>query len=89
LIYLLNYQNGIRIDGNFPPFADFHSNSSRCKPGLCETGRYNAFDGDLNASIWQMLPRLGATHAFINLGWEHIFPFEAQSEFTCSMKEFL
>lgn len=61
----------------------------RCIPGKCGDGyRTNVFEGDLNATLWDILPQLNTTHAFINLGWEHIAGFQQQSDFTCVMRDF-
>ena len=87
LIHFQNYQNNIRISVDFPPFASF-DDKPKCEPGWC-SNRVNAFDGDLNKTLWEILPALGTTHAFINLGWEVPYPFPRQSEFTCTMERFM
>jgi hypothetical protein len=38
--------------------------------------------------MWNILPKLNATHAFINLGWEWITTFDDISELSCSIREF-
>mmetsp|Transcript_30329 Transcript_30329/g.47517 ORF Transcript_30329/g.47517 Transcript_30329/m.47517 type:complete len:380 (-) Transcript_30329:201-1340(-) len=89
LIYLQNFENLIRLDKEFPPFAPFLPTPKRCHPGECGKGnRTNAFEGDLNATMWNILPQLNTTHAFINLGWEHTAGFQQQSDFTCVMRDF-
>eukprot|EP00571_Detonula_confervacea_P009392 CAMPEP_0172326970 /NCGR_PEP_ID=MMETSP1058-20130122/58148_1 /TAXON_ID=83371 /ORGANISM="Detonula confervacea, Strain CCMP 353" /LENGTH=184 /DNA_ID=CAMNT_0013043883 /DNA_START=588 /DNA_END=1138 /DNA_ORIENTATION=+ len=88
LIYFRTMVNSIRISSNFPPFSSFDSSlnnmpsAAHCEPGEC------AFEGDLNATLWNVLPLLNATHAFINLGWEHLFGIEAQSELSCVMEQY-
>ena len=90
LIYLQNFVGVITLDQEYPPFSQFNSNSStRCTPGECdEEKRRDVFKGNLNDTMWNILPALNTTHAFINLGWEHKAGFSAQSEFSCSMQEF-
>ncbi len=87
LIYLQNFQNKIRMNQVFPPYAPYSSSSQSCIPGQCDN-RINAFEGDLNATLWNILPMLNATHAFINLGWEHLYGLDQQSDFTCVMIDF-
>lgn len=91
LIYLQNFQNSIKINADFPPSSplDMSPETERCLSGHCGTKeRVNAFDGDLNAALWRILPMLNTTHAFINLGWKHLFPFNQQSELSCVMQEY-
>jgi hypothetical protein len=89
LIYLQNFENLIRLNQEYPPFSPFLPTQKRCKPGECGSGnRTNAFEGDLNATLWNMLPRLNTTHAFVNLGWEHTARFQQQSDFSCVIREF-
>lgn len=89
LIYLQNYMNLIRMDEEFPPYSSFASTPKRCKTGECNTvNRTDAFQGNLNETLWNILPQLNATHAFVNLGWEKNFPFAKQSDFSCTMREF-
>lgn len=90
LVYLQNFQNQVRLNTAYPPFSSFSAADDRCKPGECgDINRTNAFDGDTNATLWEILPRLNTTHALINLGWEHLFPLQAQSDFTCRMEDFM
>mmetsp|Transcript_5565 Transcript_5565/g.12678 ORF Transcript_5565/g.12678 Transcript_5565/m.12678 type:complete len:381 (-) Transcript_5565:129-1271(-) len=91
LIYLQSSTGTVFVNQEFPPFNSFDSTSpTRCMPGECSPqNRNNTFTGDVKAALWDILPRLNATHAFINLGWKHKFPFRAQSEFTCVMKEYM
>ena len=89
LIYLQNFKNLIRLSQHHPPFAFSSKSASRCKTGECGKGnRTDAFQGDLNATLWNVLPRLNTTHAFINLGWEHVAGFQKQSDFSCMMRDF-
>lgn len=93
LIYLQNFENYISMNGQFPPYSSFDSKrmmgKGRCSVGECnDSSRNIAFQGNLNDTLWQILPRLNTTHAFVNLGWEHLFPFEMQSNFSCVIQEF-
>mmetsp|Transcript_4174 Transcript_4174/g.7977 ORF Transcript_4174/g.7977 Transcript_4174/m.7977 type:complete len:473 (+) Transcript_4174:2423-3841(+) len=93
LIYLQNFENYISMNGQFPPYSSFDSKTmmgkGRCSVGECnDSSREIAFQGNLNDTLWQILPRLNTTHAFVNLGWEHLFPFEMQSKFSCVIQEF-
>jgi hypothetical protein len=87
LIYLQNYENNIRMNQVFPPYVPYSSASQSCIPGQCGD-RTNAFEGDLKAIMWKVLPMLNATHAFINLGWEHLYGLDQQSDFTCVMRDY-
>ena len=90
LIFMQNYENNIRVGVDFPPFSSFAPTSRRCRVAECsDKNRENAFEGDLNATLWEILPQLNATHAFINLGWHRLFNFDAQSNFTCTMGEYI
>ena len=71
----------------FPPYAPYSSSSQSCIPGQCDN-RINTFEGDLNATLWNILPMLNATHAFISLGWENLYGLDQQSDFTCVMRDF-
>lgn len=88
LIYFKSYTNHVRISKNYPPFTSFSSAltspSKHCEPGEC------AFEGDVNATLWTIIPSLKPkpTHVFAQLGWEHEFNFATQSEFSCVMKDF-
>ena len=89
LIYLQNFANHIKLNKQYPPFSPFFSTQDRCKPSECGIGnRTDAFDGDVNATMWHILPKLNATHAFINLGWEHLFNLTKQSELSCNIRDF-
>jgi len=91
LVYLQNFENLIRIDADFPPFSSYFpsSSSKRCTVGECGPGnRNNEFQGNLTATLEEVLPLLNTTHAFVNLGWSHLFGLAAQSEFSCVIPEF-
>ena len=89
LIYLQNFENTIRMNEDYPPFSTFAGTPERCKAGECgEQNRTDFFSGSLNDTIWSMLPLLNATHAFVSMGWEHVFGFEDQSELSCTIKSF-
>ena len=77
------------MNQQFPPYTPFFSKEERCKPGECGNGnRTNVFQGDLNATVWNILPLMNTTHAFINLGWESHFDLDEQYEFSCVMQDF-
>jgi hypothetical protein len=38
--------------------------------------------------LWNIVPQLNPTHVFASVGWEHLFPPEAQSNFSCVLQEF-
>jgi len=88
LVYLSAQIGIVDINHDFPPFSSFNS-TSRCEPGDCSPDNRNSFTGDVNTTLWEILPRLNTTHAFINLGWEHKYPFTNQSDFTCVMEKFM
>jgi len=90
LVFLQNYRNSIKIDKDFPPFSPFVSHSlERCAPGTCSPdNRNDAFSGNLPLTLWTILPLLNASHAFVSLGWSHLFGFEQEKEFSCTIKEF-
>lgn len=89
LIFLQSYANRVRMNTQYPPFSSFTTEENRCKTGECGPGnRTDGFDGNVTETLWNILPRLNATHAFVNLGWEAIYGFEAQSDFSCEMQEF-
>ena len=46
------------------------------------------FKGDTNSALWNIITMLDATHVFINLGWEHDFDINYQSEFSCLIRDF-
>ena len=89
LIYMQNFINRINMDEQYPPFAPYFSAQDRCKTSYCGIGnRTDAFEGDITATMWEILPKLNATHVFLNIGWEHLFDFEKQSELSCNIRDF-
>lgn len=89
LIYLQNFRNKITMSMDFPPFSPFNGSPKRCKSGECGAqNRTVAFEGNLSETVWNILPLLNATHAFVSLGWEHLFGFQEQSEYSCAIKSF-
>jgi hypothetical protein len=83
------------MNEQFPPFTSFDPISNgtaaeeRCIVGECHDGnRKIAFQGNLNDTLWEMLPRLNTTHAFVNLGWDHLFPPKTQFDFSCAIQDF-
>ena len=86
LIYLQSYQDLIRIHRGFPPFAAGPSfrTESPCVPGYCDSLE-DAYVGNLTSTLDTIIPLLGVTHAFVNPGWEHLFP--SQFELSCDLLE--
>ena len=61
----------------------------RCKTGECGgKNRSVSFKGSLNKTLWNVLPLLNASHAFVNLGWEFEFGFQHQSKLYCELSFF-
>jgi hypothetical protein len=88
LIYLQCFTNIIRMNQQYLPFSPHFFSSSqqpqRCQTGECNaSSRHDVFKGDLNATLWNVLPKLNTTHAFVNLGWELFFKFPQQSKLSC------
>lgn len=82
LIYLQSFANLIRMNEDFPPYTSFAPNSKRCKPGNCGAGnRKNVFEGNLNETLWNIVPKLNATHVFANTGWELL-------DYSCEIRDF-
>ncbi|EJK56536.1 hypothetical protein THAOC_23559 [Thalassiosira oceanica] len=89
-------QDLVHIGEDFPPFAPFtlpSDKTSRCAPGECRKGnRVDAFNGDLNQTMWSILPLLNATHAFVNVGWaeleEPIDNLKVNSDLSCKILDF-
>ena len=85
LIYLQNFMNSISMSEEYPPFSSFDSTPKRCKTGECGLGnRTDVFQGSLNDTIWNILPQLNTTHAFVNVGWND----EWESDYSCMLQEF-
>ena len=92
LVYLQNFQNMIQMDSEYPPFSSYFPSSSSecCAAGNCGPGNQtNAFQGNLNATLEIVLPLLNATHAFVNLGCDHLFNLEVHSKFSCAILAFV
>lgn len=88
LVYLNNFVNKITMNEDYPPFSPFVS-SKRCAPGYCgPLNRTDVFIGNLNDTLWNILPKLNTTHAFVSLGWEHLHGFDSQSKFSCELQNF-
>ena len=88
LIYLQNFVNQIRLNKDYPPFSPYFSTSNRCITGECSHENDTmVFQGDTNSDLWNIIPRLDATHVFINLGWER-FDINYQLEFSCIIQDF-
>jgi len=74
---------------DYPPFSNFTGPSERCEPGQsAKQNRTDAFSGSVNETLWNILPLLNTTHAFVNLGWEFSFAFQDQSKFSCELRRF-
>lgn len=88
LVYLQSFRNSIQIDKKFPPFSDsYFPNDSQCRVGECgKKNRTNAFEGNLNKTLWKGLPKLKATHAFVHVGWDDL-P-SVLSLLSCMLEEF-
>ena len=87
LIHLENLKDRISMNEDYPPYKSFYSTSSkRCKPGEC--GRWsdgdsiNAWVGNLNSSLYDIIPMLNATHVFANDGWNF------GGDISCMLREF-
>eukprot|EP00532_Pseudo-nitzschia_australis_P008102 CAMPEP_0168176172 /NCGR_PEP_ID=MMETSP0139_2-20121125/7607_1 /TAXON_ID=44445 /ORGANISM="Pseudo-nitzschia australis, Strain 10249 10 AB" /LENGTH=459 /DNA_ID=CAMNT_0008094795 /DNA_START=144 /DNA_END=1523 /DNA_ORIENTATION=- len=119
LVYLENFEDMVRMNADFPPYAPYDSNdddddeefffnddgdddndvddattttamsnstnsnkSTRCEPGNCGLeNRTNVFEGNLNATLYDVVPKLNATHVFASSGW--LF-----RDYSCHLKEF-
>ena len=89
LIFLQNFQNEISMNADYPPFSTFTGTKNRCKTGECGwQNRSISFKGNLNETLWNILPLLNTTHAFVNLGWEFMFGFQNQSRISCELRVF-
>ena len=84
LVYLQNFENLIRLTKDFPPFQSFDA-LARCDPGWCDPRQSTmAYSGDLNSTLWTILPKLNTTHAFVSLGWD----ISGLSDFSCLTQKF-
>ena len=85
LIYILSTMNLMSFNEDFPPFSSYAPSPKRCKTGDCLGVNRNAvFEGNLNETLWNILPRLNATHAFVNVGWEKA----PGQDYSCELQEF-
>ena len=61
------------MNKDFPSFSSFLSDGSsinRCGVGECSSEtRTIVCTGNVNETLWSILPRLNTTHAFVNFGW--------------------
>jgi hypothetical protein len=89
LIYLQSFRDEVKLNGDFPPYSSFGETVDRCAPGDCRDGkRNNIFKGSVNATMWEIVPLLNATHMFVNIGWEEFYRMTEQSSFSCELKSF-
>ena len=95
MVYLQSFKDLVQMSSEFPPFASFFPSSEgsyRCKPGECSPeNRTVVFKGNLNDTMWNILPLLNTTHAFVNHGWRGInkdYRPSKMPQFSCQMNEF-
>ena len=95
LIYLRTTDDRIKMSSDFPPFSSFFPSSEisqkRCKPGECRAeNRNDVFQGNLNDTMWNILPKLNATLAFVNVGWAGMKGQDPSPmpQFSCKINEF-
>ena len=96
LVYLQSFENNVRMNEDFPPFAPYEfyddvanaannynaTATTRCKPGLCGAAtRTNAFEGDVIETLRSIVPKLNATHVFVQSGWQFV-------DLSCELWEF-
>ena len=87
LIHLENLKDRVSMNEDYPPYQPFYwTSSKRCKPGECgRLGHGDAKDkwvGNLNASLYDIIPLLNATHVFANPGWDW------ERDISCMLREF-
>ena len=90
LVYLQNFQDLIRMNKHHPPYSPFWSTENRCSPGECgEENRTNTFSGNTNETIWQVLPLLNTTHAFVSKGWgKDVNGDPIETDISCTLQAF-
>ena len=95
MIFLRSTDNWIEMSLEFPPFSSFFPSSEevskRCKPGECRIeNKTLVFKGNLNDTMWKILPMLNATHAFVNVGWAGMKGHapSPMPQFSCKINEF-
>ena len=95
MVFLRNAMDHIEMNSDFPPFSSFFPSSEvsqqRCKPGECHPkNRTVVFKGNLYETMWNILPRLNPTHAFVTHGWAGMKgkgPYK-MPQFSCKINEF-
>lgn len=90
LIYLQNFQDLVRMNEDYPPYSQFWSTGNRCSPGECgEENRTEAFTGNTNQTIWNVLPLFNTTHAFVSKGWgDWVDGDFIETDVSCTLKAF-
>jgi hypothetical protein len=84
LVNLLNCQGFVPMNEEYPPFVKFEdAPKQRIFPTVGKWENIN-----VNNTLWNILPKLNASHAFINLGWEWLTTIDDISELCCSIREF-
>jgi len=78
----------IKIDKSFLLSAeDFAKAELQCEVGECsDENRENSFEGNLTHALQHVLPRLNATHAFVNYGWNQSIAMFSQ--LSCKLEAF-
>ena len=77
--------NIIQFNDDYPPSSSYGPTPKRCKTGECgDVKRTNAFEGNLIETLWNILPRLNDTHAFVSVGWKKA----PGQEFSCELQKF-
>ena len=85
LIYIQTTMNLMTFNEDFPPFSSYAPSPKRCNTGECGgVNRNDVFEGNLNETLWKILPQLNATHAFVNVGWERA----PGQDYSCELQEF-
>ena len=94
LIYLQSFVDKVTMNQDFPPYSSFlpdGTNKNRCEVGDCSPNKRTVvFTGTVNDTVWNILPRLNTTHAFVNFGWreEDDEKQTKQSAISCTLKDF-
>jgi len=94
LIYLQSFVDKITMNEDYPPFSSFlpdGTNTTRCGVGECNANKRKiSFTGTVNDTLWNILPQLNTTHAFVSFGWTEIDDENQtkQSELACALNEF-
>jgi len=78
LVNLVNCLGYVPMNEEYPPFVKFEDAPKQSIfPTVGKWENYN-----VNETLWNILPKLNTTHAFINLGWEWKTNFDDISEFS-------